>query len=217
LALGWALFALQTLTNCSGSTEHGGSPTGGSAGTNAGKGGSDSATTGTGGNSSEDGGTQHGGAASGYGGYSGGGTASGAGMSGYVGFGGHTSGCFMNPCQPGCGVPNASCGGTSNGGTTSTPGEAGSDAGGDAGAAGAAPAKRVAPPPLAPARSSVRACYPLSGFEIAACLPADDALLAWLTPLPNDCTLTVLDGPEPGLSAAGRACCYTVACGDSAE
>jgi hypothetical protein len=67
------------------------------------------------------------------------------------------------------------------------------------------------------ARSTTRACYPLSGFENDACLPADDTVLAWLTPLPTDCTPTVLDGPEPGRSAAGRACCYTVACGDSAE
>ncbi|HVY29787.1 MAG TPA: hypothetical protein VHB79_24675 [Polyangiaceae bacterium] len=203
-ALGWALFALQTLANCSGTVEHTGSPTG-NAGTNTGKGGSASggSTTGGGGNSSTDGATDNGG------------TSSGAGMSGYVGYGGHTESCFGPAAQCGFGCPPCPNGGSSGGGSGGTSGataggEAGNDAGGEAGAAGAAPAKRVASAPRV--RSSDRSCYQLSGFENDACLPADDSLLAWLSPLPSDCTPTVLDGPELVMRNAGRACCYAVAC-----
>ncbi|HXK16737.1 MAG TPA: hypothetical protein VNG33_02950, partial [Polyangiaceae bacterium] len=149
----------------------------------------------------------------GSGGFSGGGlggnsgSAGSGGFSGYFGFGGHTQGCIGQcggacpPCPP-------------NGGTGSEAGGMGGAAGAGAGgqADGGAPAaKRSAP------RRISQACYPLTGYEPDACLPPDDSLLPWLTPLPSACTPTVTAGPELAALPDGRACCYSVACGESAE
>ena len=229
----WVMFALQSLTNCSGKTEGQSNGAGGTG------------TTGSGGKA---GATQAGGDAAmsaGYAGYGphtagclqpgaphfcggpcggfcggngGSGNAGGiggnagssgsGGFSGYAGFGGHTAGC-IGKCGGGC--PPCANGGASSGvGGLGAAGAAGVDAGGQPD--GGAPAAKQSAP-----RRSTQACYALSGYEPDPCLPADDSLLSWLAPLPSGCTPTVTAGPEPVTRPDGQACCYSVACAESAE
>jgi hypothetical protein len=227
----WVMFALQSLTNCSGKTDSGSIGVGGSG------------TTGSGGRA---GATQSGGDAAmsaGYAGYAphtagclqpgaprvcggpcggfcggNGGSSSGdgnggnagssgsGGFSGYNGFAGHTAGC-IGKCGDGC-PPCPPNGGASSG--VGGQGDAGVDAGGQSD--GGAPAAQKSAP-----RRSAQACYELTGYEPDPCLPADDSLLSWLAPLPSGCKPTVTAGPEPVMRPDGPACCYSVACAESAE
>jgi hypothetical protein len=230
----WATFAIQALTDCSGRTEEraGQSGTSGSGGRGGQSSGAQGGAPGGSGDTSASGYSGYAGhtagclqpnhtcggpcgpcggnggiSGGGNGGISGGGNAGSSGsggFSGYVGFGGHTSGCIGQcggacpPCPP-------------NGGTSSDAGGMGGAGAGGQADGGAPAAKRAAP------RRISQACYPLAGYEPDACLPPDDSLLPWLSPLPSACAPTVTAGPELAGLPDGRACCYSVACGESAE
>jgi hypothetical protein len=142
-----------------------------------------------------------------------------------MGFAGHTADCLSN-CHPGCyPLCGGGAGGTPAGGNDGLGGALdglggagdGGQAMGGAGEGGQAPggaarqARRVSTP-----RES-RACYALTGYEADPCLPADDALLAWLS-VPNlGCPLTVVGGPALMSGPIGRACCYSVSCAEPSE
>jgi hypothetical protein len=137
-----------------------------------------------------------------------GGSFSGGGFGGNgAGFGGCNTDTCM--CGPGvCGGPCGPCGGSGGSGGTAAQSAAGESTGGasDGGA-----------PPLPVARRSQLACYTLAGHASDTCLPVDDSLLAWLSPLPANCSPTIVAGPEQMGTSTGLACCYAVACSAPGE
>lgn len=129
-------------------------------------------------------------------------------LAGYTGFAGHTSGCVVNPCLGyGCGDPCGYeqckalpiCTGPQGGGGAGGEASGGESAGGAGGQSSATP-----PPPPA----SLTACYPLPGYDDAACLPPDDALLSWLS-LPAACEAHIAGAST---DATPGSCCYRVTC-----
>jgi hypothetical protein len=149
-----------------------------------------------------------------------GGVAGQGGNGGFAGaFAGHTGSCM---CGPGC--SNVNCGGAGQGGV------GGAGNGGDAGRSGSAGFAGFAgfaghtgsgfanlpsdekPEPMAIQPSVHRGCYVLGGFENDPCLPADDAVLAWLDQRPGDCEPRVAAGPFNDYDGHVRKCCYSLSC-----
>jgi hypothetical protein len=135
------------------------------------------------------------------------------------GFAGHTASCMINRCDPSC--PGYPCAGQGGAGGAQA-GDAGrSGGGGFAGLAGFAGQARsafaelpseehAASPPAAP--SSGRGCYVLAGVDGDPCLPADDAVLAWLDARRVACEPRVAAGPFDEYDGNVRRCCYSLAC-----
>jgi hypothetical protein len=130
----------------------------------------------------------------GSGGTSAGGVSGSAATAGY-GYSGHTGNCI-------CGFGCMPCSSGGFGGA----GAGGVDAGGEAGEAGALPFS------LPATRVTARACYSTVAYEPGACLPADDALLSWLSGVPQGCEAHVSAGPFTTSLREQQSCCYDVAC-----